>query len=78
MGPVQSSWIEDLGEGRNPEEVRVGNSEGNRVEVGVQSREVEVVQSLEVDAVQSRLGSLGVEVGDQAYLAAAAGVMENR
>ena len=77
MGLVQSSWIEDLGEGRNPEEVRVGNSEGNRVEVGVQSR-VEVVQSPEAEAVQSRLGSLGVEAGDQAYLAAAGEVMENR
>ena len=64
------SWIEDLGERRNPEEARVGNSEGNRVEVRVQSLEVEVVQSL--------LGSLGVEVGDLAYLAAAGEVMENR
>ena len=70
MGLVQSSWIEDLGEGRNPEEVRAGNSEGNRAEVGVKSLEVEVVQSL--------LGSLGVEAVDQAYLAVAGEVMENR
>ena len=58
MGLVQSSWIEDLGEGRNPEEVRAGNFEGNRVEVGV--------KSLEVEGLQSLLGSLGVEVGDPA------------
>ena len=70
MGLVQSSWIEDLGEGKNPEEVQAGNFEGNRAEVGVKSLEAEVGQNL--------LGSLGVEVGDQAYLAVAGEVMENR